>query len=261
MKIRIFCALLLIMPSLALAFGVNTKNGNFYVSYQDITQAHDLDISRILLLILTGYESLTNRMYCVWLGVMLILLAGCNSPNFVNPPPNNYLAPLPNAINGTWANEVENGERVRLSGQPDGVLRFYFFHVGPSDEPVSAEPLLAQTIRFDNSDWLLLDMSKLSAWQGETYTEKAPFIFLKYTLENPDRLCGTEMDTHVFVEAIKSGQLAGTFELPDPKLPVQVQSTQVTVTTSGADWVKWWSALPESKKTFGRTFCFLRVKE
>ena len=48
MNIRILCAALLIIPAIATA-GVNTKNGNFYITYQDITQEsddHELNINR-----------------------------------------------------------------------------------------------------------------------------------------------------------------------------------------------------------------------
>lgn len=48
MKIRIFFTALLIFPSIAMA-GVNTKNGNFFISYQDITQKsgdHELNLYR-----------------------------------------------------------------------------------------------------------------------------------------------------------------------------------------------------------------------
>lgn len=192
--------------------------------------------------------------------VVSTLLSGCNSPSFVNPPPDAYLVPLPSAINGTWANETENGERVRLSGQQDGTLRLYFSNTNPSQASAPTEPLLAQTLRFDNTDWLLLDFNKMAAWQGEQNAEKSPFRLLKYVLKNPDRLCGIEMDTSVFAEAIKAGQLAGTTDTSDQKLPESKQLISVVVTSPGADWVKWWSALPESKKMFGQTWCFQRAK-
>jgi len=48
MKIRMLCAALLILPAIAVA-GVNSKNGNFFISYQDITQKsgeNELNLSR-----------------------------------------------------------------------------------------------------------------------------------------------------------------------------------------------------------------------
>lgn len=52
MRIRIVCAALLIFPAITMA-GVNTKNGNFYISYTDINQKsdeksgeHELDLTR-----------------------------------------------------------------------------------------------------------------------------------------------------------------------------------------------------------------------
>lgn len=40
MRIRVICAALLMLPAIAMA-GVNTKNGNFYISYTDINQRSD----------------------------------------------------------------------------------------------------------------------------------------------------------------------------------------------------------------------------
>lgn len=48
MKIKTFCTALLLLPALASA-GVNTKNGNFYITYRDFVQEsneHELDINR-----------------------------------------------------------------------------------------------------------------------------------------------------------------------------------------------------------------------
>lgn len=202
-------------------------------------------------------KSLTCGVYTIWIGFML-LLAGCNSPEFANPPPASYLAPLPAAINGTWANEVENGERVRLSGEKDGTLKLYFSETKPTAEPAPKEPLLAQTMHFDNADWMLLDFRKLAAWQkGDPYTEKSPYRVLKVVLEKPDRLCGIEMDTGVFAEAVKAGQLEGKVVLPPPHIP---QPKGVTITSPGDAWVKWWIALPAAQKKFGPTWCFVRAK-
>lgn len=200
---------------------------------------------------------LTCRAHSGLIGIGLLLLSGCSSPSFVNPPPAAYLVPLPGAINGIWANEVDNGERVRLSGQKDGTLRFDFSKVVPSNDPAYAKPLFAQTLRFDNTDWLLLDWRKLADWQGEQYTERSQYRLLKYSLEDPDRLCGTEMSTSIFAEAIESGQLTGTV---DASGAIDEPTKIVTVTSPGADWVKWWTTLPEDKKTFEATFCFRRVK-
>lgn len=48
MKTKIFCTALLLLPAIAIA-GVNTKNGNFYITYRDFVQesnGHELDINR-----------------------------------------------------------------------------------------------------------------------------------------------------------------------------------------------------------------------
>src|ERR1017187_9057014 len=48
MKIRIICAALLLFPAIAMA-GVNTKNGDFFVTYGDIEQTsgdHELNLDR-----------------------------------------------------------------------------------------------------------------------------------------------------------------------------------------------------------------------
>jgi hypothetical protein len=202
--------------------------------------------------------SLASGMSTFWISVVLMLLAGCSSPEFVNPPSADYLAPAPSTISGTWKNVEENGERVRISGQKDGTLKLYFSSVAPSSEHHPAAPLLAQSMHFDNSDWILIDFRKLAAWQGEEpYTEKSPYRLLKYVLETPDRLCGIELDTNVFAEAIKSGQLEGKVFTPPPHIP---QPKNVTVTSPGELWVKWWIALPESQKKFGPKWCFVRAK-
>ena len=85
--------------------------------------------------------------------------------------------------------------------------------------------------------------------------ETAPYILLKFALENPDRLCGFEMNADVFADAIGSGELAGTYR------PAQgfIRQT-LTVTAPGGEWVKWWASLPDAKKTFKSTVCLIRVK-
>lgn len=213
-----------------------------------------------------GFDSEWVRgTHVIWMCIIVTLTA-CSSPEFVNPPPASYLAPLPAAINGTWANEEDNGERVRLSGQKDGTLKLYFSQTKPSSERSPKEPLLAQTMHFDNADWILLDFRKIAAWQGEEpYTEKSQYRLLKYALDTPDRLCGTEMGINVFAEAIKSGQLEGKVVAPPPRPPqgmgmVPSSPGKVTVTSPGEAWVKWWIALPEARKKFGPTWCFVRAK-
>ncbi len=96
----------------------------------------------------------------------LMLLTGCGSPNFVSPPPAVFLKPLPDTINGVWQSEEGVGQRVRLSGATDGVLSLHFLTAPADGEPLPAEPILAQTLHFDKTDWLLLDLFKLSAWTG-----------------------------------------------------------------------------------------------
>lgn len=49
MRTRIFCAVLLLLPAIALA-GVNTKNGNFYISYTDLVKesgGRELQLTRV----------------------------------------------------------------------------------------------------------------------------------------------------------------------------------------------------------------------
>ena len=201
-------------------------------------------------------KTLSYRMHCAVIGVLI--LAGCSSPNFVSAPPATYAAPLPVAINGTWGNEVENGQRIRLSGQMDGTLELYFSQTEPSAEHLPAEPFLAKTLHFADADWLLLDWRKLALWLGEKPdAERPPYVLLKFALEKPDRLCSYEMNTDVFAEAIESGKLTGTVS---PSGLINPYAKNIVVTTLGADWVKWWTALPEAKKTYGSTWCFVRVK-
>lgn len=50
MKIRTLCTLLLLLPGFSPAMGVNTKNGDFYITYRDISQSaadHELNVERV----------------------------------------------------------------------------------------------------------------------------------------------------------------------------------------------------------------------
>lgn len=184
----------------------------------------------------------------------MLMLSACNSPDFVNPPPASYFARLPEAINGNWKNEEDNGTKVRLQNEPGGKLSMYF-STPAEGERVPPGPLVAQTLHFGGADWLLLDMRKMAEWQGESYTENAQYVLMQVTLENPDRVCGTELSTTLFMQAIQSGELSGTVVQPNPYM-----SPKVIVAASGADWVKWWLSLPESKRSYGPRWCFLREK-
>jgi len=212
-----------------------------------------------------GFESKLAHGANVTLIGIALTLTGCSSPEFTNPPPADYLAPPPAAINGTWANEEDNGQRVRLLGQKDGTLKLYFSQIKPSADASPKDPLQAQTMHFDNTDWILLDFRKLAAWQGEEpYTEKSPYRLLKYVLETPDRLCGIELDTGVVAAAIKTGQLEGkvvaSSPLPPQGMGMMASSLgRVVVTSPGDVWVKWWISLPESGKKFGPKWCFVRA--
>jgi hypothetical protein len=215
--------------------------------------------------IMRNETNLARGAQALWLGIASMLLAACSSPEFANPPPDKYLAPLPAAINGTWANEVENGERVRLAGQQDGTLKLFFSQAKPTSEPPPKEPLLAQTMHFDNADWILIDFRQVAAWQGEKYTEKFPFRLLRFELQTPDRLCGTELGVSVFADAVKSGQLEGKAVFPPARPPqgmgmMAQPPAKVTVTSPGEAWVNWWIALPPEQKKFGPTWCFVRAK-
>lgn len=190
------------------------------------------------------------------IGSVLLLLSGCSrSPNFEHAPPASYRVPFPEELNGVWAREGDdNGERVRVNGLDDGTMQIKFFKTRPSGKPAPDQPLIAQTLRFDHKDWLLIDMRKVSSLHGSQYAGEAPYKLIRYVLEDPDRLCGIEPSATLFAGAIKSGKLDG-------KVKTYVEPmTFVTVTSAGEDWVKWWSGLPESEKMFVQpTYCFQRV--
>lgn len=185
-----------------------------------------------------------------------LLLSACGSaPDFMHEPPASYRVPLPAGVDGVWAREgKDNGERVRVSAQSDGALRIDFFTTGSSSGKAPQEPLFARTLRFDNTDWLLIDMRQLSASEGSQYKGIAPFRLIKYILQDTDRLCGIEPSAQLFAEGIQAGKLKGdvvTYSAPPGPL------MHVTVTATGEEWVKWWSELPASAKTFAQpVFCF-----
>jgi len=190
------------------------------------------------------------------IALVCLLLAGCGAaPDFVHAPPASYLAPLAPAVHGVWARVgKDNGERVRVSGLADGTVRIDFFKTRPSAQPVPEQPLMAQALHFDNTDWLLIDMRKLSALDGGKYTGSAPYRLIRYVLDDAGRLCGSEPGAHLFGEAIEAGKLEG-------KVTADVMPRmRVTVTSAGADWVTWWSLLPASVKTFSQpALCFEKM--
>ncbi|MDD2721841.1 MAG: hypothetical protein PHH47_11100 [Gallionella sp.] len=188
-------------------------------------------------------------------GVLGLLLSACSSPDFAHPPPEVYAAPLPGVINGTWKNEEDNGVRVRLQSEPDGALRMYFSAPPDEAEPPPPAPFVARTMHFDNSDWLLLDMRAMAEWQGEKFPGNASYILIRVELENPDRLCGIELNATLFMEAINSGKLAGSVEQKNQYLP-----PKVIVTAPGTEWVKWWQELPAAARSDGPRWCFQRDK-
>lgn len=205
-------------------------------------------------------NSTMGRLQAGLMGLGMLLLAGCsNSISFIHPPAASFHVPLPAEINGMWAFEgKDRGERIRVTGLQDGSVRFSFIQVQPSNGALPVESFLAQTLRFDNADWLLLDWRKLSTAFGDKDKGQGAYKLVRFVLDNPDRLCGIEMTARIdlFVEAIAAGQLEGTV-LTNTAI---LKSTHVTVTSAGPDWVKWWGALPESRKIMmPLEFCFRRV--
>ncbi|CAN5767675.1 hypothetical protein BH11PSE12_BH11PSE12_34060 [soil metagenome] len=192
----------------------------------------------------------------------MLSLSGCfSSVSIVNPPPASFYIPLPNEFNGTWAFEgKDRGERIRVLGQEDGTVRLNFLQTQPTNDPAPTDPFMAQTLRFDNANWLLVDGRKLSILFGDKDKGKVDYNLVRLVLDKPDRLCGIDMSASIghFVEAIEAKQLDGKVERDATLL----KSTHVTVTAKGADLVKWWVALPDSKKTIGSMeLCLRRVRE
>ncbi|KIF81688.1 hypothetical protein [Noviherbaspirillum autotrophicum] len=191
-----------------------------------------------------------------WISIAAVLLAGCGgAPDFVYEPPASYRVPLSADIQGVWAREgKDNGERARVSALADGMLRIDFFSTRPDARHIPDTPLIARALRFDNTDWLLVDRNRLSALQHSQYTGSAPYRLIKYALEGDNRLCGIEPSASLFAAAIDAGKLEGKVErYAGPFM-------HVTVTSPGEGWVKWWSELPASEKMFAQpVFCFQRV--
>ncbi|HJV76379.1 MAG TPA: hypothetical protein VJ654_19310 [Noviherbaspirillum sp.] len=188
--------------------------------------------------------------------IATLLLAGCSgSPDFVHQPPASYRVPLPADIQGVWAREgKDNGERARVSALGDGTVRIDIFSTRPDAKHIPDTPLIAQALRFDNTDWLLVDRNKLSTMEHGRYTDNAPYRLIKYVLEDDNRLCGIEPSASLFAAAIKAGKLEGRVD--DYAGPFK----HVTVSSPGEIWVNWWSGLPASEKIFAQpVFCFQRV--
>lgn len=121
-----------------------------------------------------------------WLGIAALLLAGCSgSPDFAHEPPASYRVPLSADIQGVWAREgKDNGERARVSALDDGTVRIDFFSTQPDAKHIPDTPLVARALRFDNTDWLLIDRNKLSGLDHSQYTGTAPYRLIKYVLED-----------------------------------------------------------------------------
>lgn len=192
------------------------------------------------------------------LGVMTIvlLLTGCSmTPNFVHAPPASLRVPLPPEIQGAWAREgPNNGERARVTAQGDGTVRVDFYKLNPSPQDKPQAPVIVQALHFDGTDWLLVDLRELAAREGAKYPGEAPYKLIKYVMEDDNRLCGILPSASRFAQAIKAGQLQGQVKTyVEPMI-------DVTVTSPGEEWVKWWSDLPASEKLFAQpVFCFQRV--
>jgi hypothetical protein len=192
-----------------------------------------------------------------WGGIAAMLLAGCGgAPDFVHEPPASYRVPLSADIQGVWTREgKDNGERARVSALADGTLRIDFFSTRPDAKNIPETPLIAQALRFDDTNWLLVDRNRLSTLEHSQYTGSAPYRLIKYVLEDSDRLCGIEPSASLFAAAIDAGKLEGKVERYAGPFK------HVTVTSTGEDWVKWWSGLPAADKMFAQpVFCFQRVK-
>lgn len=192
----------------------------------------------------------------------MVALTGCfSSVSIVNPPPASFYIPLPTEFNGTWAFEgKDRGERIRVLGQEDGTVRLNFIQTQPTNDPAPTDPFMAQTLRFDSANWLLVDGRKLGILFGDKDKGKADYNLVRLVLDKPDRLCGIDMSASIshFIEAIEAKQLDGKVDSGAALL----KSKHVTVTATGADLIKWWVALPESKKTIASMeFCLRRMQE
>ncbi len=190
------------------------------------------------------------------LALVFLSLSGCGAaPDFVAPPPAAYHVPIGPELEGVWAREgPDNGERARLSGAADGALRIEIFTTRASSQEFPDQPLMAQLLHFDETNWLLLDMHKLSALTGDTYEGAAPYRLIRYVLESPGRLCASEPSAQLFLEGINAGRLQGSVTArPGGR-------KHVTVSSAGEDWVAWWRALPASAKGFSQpAYCFTKM--
>lgn len=209
-------------------------------------------------MIFSSKKWVRHCLHAGWMGAGLFL-SGCSSTlGFVSPPPPSFHTSLSAEINGDWVFEL-NDTGVHILVEKDGAVRLNFIKTKPSSDPVPGTPFTAQTLRFDNTNWLLVDMRNIATIFGEKSHHKAPYQLLRFVQENPDRLCGISMSvrTRDFAEAIKAGQLEGEVETDATTSRIRA----ATVTSEGTRWVAWWIGLPESQKTFApMEYCFRRMK-
>ena len=188
-------------------------------------------------------------------GACLLWVAGCaSSPDFVHPPPASYRMLPPAAIDGVWAREgPDNGERVRVTRLEGGAVKFDFIHSADRETPLPG-PLLGETVRFGELDWLVVDRRVLGAAFGDRYSGKAPYTLVQFALESDDRICAIAPSARPFAEAVRAGRLAGTVD--DSFKPW----VRVVVSAAGEDVVRWWSTLPAADKVFAPpAACFMRT--
>lgn len=199
----------------------------------------------------------------LFVSIFSIIGMGCgNSPIFVNPPSPSYVVTAPAEFQGEWVREGYPAQHLRISKQEQGPLRLEFItlqtpkaseSVKPTETPAAPKIVAGQTLRFDNTDWILLDWRAVIAAEGLERAGQGVYEVIKYTIITPHRICGTGMSANVFAEAIKSGELKGKVDTSMPLFKI------VTVASPSADWVNWWSSLPTERKIFaGPMFCFKR---
>lgn len=167
-------------------------------------------------------------------------------------PPVQYQASPPDDIAGVWRVEHSStDERIRVARYGEHALYLDF----PAESAAAdnqQKSLLAETVRFDQQDWLVVDLRRFN----EKTPPSAPFMMIRYALKSRDRLCASLPPFEPFVAAIRAGELAGTLS---PRSGVSAAGLGIEVSASGEEWVTWWQSLPITQKGEDNGICFDRV--
>jgi hypothetical protein len=179
-------------------------------------------------------------------------LASCaSSLNFTYPPPETYRATAPAGIEGNWLVATSpSHDQMQITRIGAHTLRLTFPNAKLGEVP--QDYVEVETVHFANFDWVVLDMGI----SKHTNPQPASVMLIQYALKDANTLCAQIPQFAPFASAIQAGKLAGTLQ-SSPANPNHWSI--ITVNATGADWVKWWTDLPDDQKLSPNSaLCFQR---